>query len=513
MEAGTSPLWLSVLAVLDGVTPFRLEWIAAVAGVLSTAGGLAFAVLGTRTALDAALPTWRLLLPLGALVYVAVPSAWDFTTSGLDTGLGLLWLGIVWWLLARRVASSAERERPPPAWVAIVVGLGPVVRPDFALFSFFFVVALLATSPRRARSVVRTIAWAVAVPFVVELARMAYFASIVPNPAIAKEAGRSYWDQGWTYFGNFVGGFVLWVPVALAVTLVVAQLWKVRSPDARCFRVVASLVIASGTAHALYVTRVGGDFMVGRLLLPALFVILLPASVVQVKGWRWVVALAVVAWALVCMLWLRVDHDFTSGIVDERRYWSELVAMTHNPVTLDSYANTALAQGGRRAARLADGRRRLLMVDGGTPGSATLPLARDVPATVVANIRPLGIFSYAAGLDVHVVDTSGLADTTASHLRVDQRGRPGHEKERDLEWVIAEYTDADRLSADDDGPAVIAARRALGCGDLRALHRATRDPLDLGRMFDNLTDAVTFTNLRYSRDPVVAARELCGPGR
>ena len=41
----------------------------------------------------------RLLLPAGALVYIAVPPARDFATSGLENGLVLAYLGLLWWMM------------------------------------------------------------------------------------------------------------------------------------------------------------------------------------------------------------------------------------------------------------------------------------------------------------------------------------------------------------------------------------------------------------------------------
>ena len=40
-----------------------------------------------------------LLLPAGALVYIALPPARDFATSGLENGLVLAYLGLLWWMM------------------------------------------------------------------------------------------------------------------------------------------------------------------------------------------------------------------------------------------------------------------------------------------------------------------------------------------------------------------------------------------------------------------------------
>jgi arabinofuranosyltransferase len=183
VETATSPVWVAVLALLDLLTPFRLEWIAAVTGLAATAGALVLSVFGTRRALRG-LGATGLFLPLGALVYASLPPAWDFATSGLETGISLLWLAACWWFLCGRLALRPAARAGVVWYVPIVLGLGPLVRPDFLVFSAAFVLALVVLS--RSDEVVRVIALALVVPVVTELVRMAYYASLVPNTALAK---------------------------------------------------------------------------------------------------------------------------------------------------------------------------------------------------------------------------------------------------------------------------------------------------------------------------------------
>src|ERR1700750_3046876 len=76
-----------------------------------------------------------LLLPAGALVYIAVPPARDFATSGLESGLVMAYLGLLWWMMG--CWSQAGRTRPAcPVFVAtlaFVAGLSVLVRPELAL--------------------------------------------------------------------------------------------------------------------------------------------------------------------------------------------------------------------------------------------------------------------------------------------------------------------------------------------------------------------------------------------
>jgi arabinofuranosyltransferase len=56
------------------------------------------------------------------------------------------------------------------------------------------------------------------------------------------------------------------------------------------------------------------------------------------------------------------------------------------------------------------------------------------------------------------------------------------------------------------------ARRALGCGPLRALGDATRGPLTLERFFANIPLAFKLHNLRIPNDPQRAYQQFCRRG-
>ena len=64
------------------------------------------------------------MLPAGALVYIAVPPARDFATSGLESGLVMAYLGLLWWMMV--CWSQAKRGRRRTVFIialAFVAGL------------------------------------------------------------------------------------------------------------------------------------------------------------------------------------------------------------------------------------------------------------------------------------------------------------------------------------------------------------------------------------------------------
>jgi arabinofuranosyltransferase len=529
VEVGTSPLWLAVLSVLDLLLPFRLEWIAAITSLAATGGAVALAVFGTRRASWPAVPKGAVLLPLGAIVYAALPPVWDFATSGLENGLGLLWIAVCWWLLCTRIATG-RLEPAPRWWVPVVLSLGPLVRPDLALFSVAFIVALLVLCERRFVTIGRVTALAAVVPVVTELARMAYYGDIVPNTAIAKEGMSSNWGQGWAYLRDYVTPYALVVPIVLLTVWWLVTTRRSGGIGARPDLVVGLVVVAGGLLHALYVVRVGGDFMHARMLLPTTFMVLLPVSVVAVRARGWWLAAIVLVWAVVCAGWMRPPYstalptgvsaaaapdpyDPGTGIADERLFWVRSSGTAH-PVTLDDYLpRNMFAREGARVARLAaDGHRGLLLHPGDSARSL-VPLRAGVDAQIVVTEPALGLLAYAAGDRVDVVDDHGLASPLAAHQRLHARGRPGHEKILSDAWFVAEYADPrDRIPDGVNPREVAAARRALGCEPLRSLEDDPTRRFNLTDAMRDFEDALTTSSYRFAPDPVIAARQACRRG-
>ena len=172
-----------------------------------------------------------MLLPLGAIVYAALPPAWDFATSGLENGLGLLWIAVCWWLLCTRIATG-RTEPAPRWWVPVVLSLGPLVVPTWRCSASRSSSRLLVLCERRFVTIGRVTALAALVPVVSELARMAYYGDIVPNTTIAKEGMSANWAQGWAYLRDYVTPYALVIPIVLLHRLVARHnpaVWRHRS--------------------------------------------------------------------------------------------------------------------------------------------------------------------------------------------------------------------------------------------------------------------------------------------
>ncbi|MFC7305445.1 hypothetical protein ACFQVC_14585 [Streptomyces monticola] len=480
-ESSTGTLWQWLL-VAAGAPGTDIASAAVYGGLLLTAAGFALAALGclrlygTSTA-----------LPLGGLVLLALPPVWDFATSGLETGLATCWLAGAWLLLV---------TAPTSAWTSVVLGLGPLVRPDLGLVSAVFLGAQWLMARPSRRSALAGLGAAVALPAAYEIFRAGYYGHLVPLPGVTKEASQSLWARGFTYLGDFAGPYLLWVPALF----VLAAVLPTRMDGPRPPLVPALAPVVAGLLCWVYVIKVGGDFMHGRMLLPGLFLMLLPVFLVPATR-AWTIAVAGVGvWALVCASWLRIPYEGRlgpQGIADERGVYVHQNAdphpVRHTFAGANWHASYALLARGAEPASLLLGRTK---VAAGAP-------------TVTGVHNVLGLNGTAIPLSGAALDPIGLSYPLAAHSQQVHGGRVGHDKQLPVEWIIADRG-ADELPPGADPLKVAAARNALRCPPLTDLRTATTAPLTPARFLDNLTGAWSRTAFRFPNDPVEAERELCG---
>ncbi len=504
VEAYTSPLWVLLLAVTHAITRLRVEYVALVLGLLLTTAAVVVGGSAAVRLMGDERPGIR--VPLGMFAFVAVAAAWDFTTSGLEGGLVLAWIALSWWLLV---------TRKRPALCALVIGLGPLVRPDLLIFSLAFLAGLAVITPRHRW--LRLLAAAALVPVAYQLFRMGYFAAVEPNTALAKEATLPYWSQGWAYFRDFVDTYLLWMPTTVALVVVTAQARRQRRRHRNAEATLTVLPVAAGLIHAIYVVRVGGDFMHGRMLLPSLFGVLLPVAVtITARAKAPLLAVAVAGtWAVAGGLLLRpaTALNLKTGIADEREIWVGAARKAH-PVTIDDYAHSRFAIDAQTIKATVSEQPGTVLVgpEGDSLSVSPLPLRAGVPAAVAVARPSVGIIGYATGSRVLVFDQLGLANPLGSRVRLHTRGRPGHEKAIDYSWLIARYTNpgAPLSPAVPSANEVPDARAALACPPLHHLTEAVDGPLTIGRFFSNVWHSWSFTRLRFDANPAAARQELCG---
>lgn len=596
VESNTSTLWTYLIYFTHEVTGGRLELV--VLGVALTLSMLAvvFAMLGTRVMYrgtrraPAGAP--MVLLPFGVLVYVMLPPARDFATSGLETGLVICWIGVMWFGM-QRWARAGHREyrfglpTPEVAVLAFIAGLGPLVRPEMALAAVAFL-GLMAAAAQSWRHLAWLVAIAGTVPVVYQLWRMSYYALPYPLTAVAKDAGGSKWGRGLEYLWDLLSPYVLLLPLAAVLVAGLVCLWAVANPvsawrdrraswgrddaagrdendDAaatddtaigtvfsrlgllrgrvRSTPVVTVVFLVVAVVMLLYVTRVGGDFMHGRVLLPSLFLLLLPVSVVPLPIGpardrddahvrRVVVPVVAAAW-LVVVGWavtVEVTQDpfrdepesiTAAGIVDERQFYIQRTGHRH-PLLAEDYLDfprmralvrdVASNQTGAVFLPVPGFQDRwdIVSYDRPMPGLAPFELPEDPIKTVV--FLNLGMTSMNLPLDVKVYDTVGLAAPLAAHTDRMEDGRIGHDKFLPYDWVLAEtgvVEDPVNFPRWIDVNWVNQAEVALQCPATQALIESYSAPLTHERRWSNLVNAFSYAEYRMNRIPAYEVQR-CG---
>jgi arabinofuranosyltransferase len=505
VEAASSAAWLGLL-VVGRVVFFWLpvEWVAVLLGVATTV----FAVVVAEMASIRLFRT-RLLLPFGVLVFIALPPVWDFATAGLETGLTLLWIAGSQYAL---VHATQTRRARHILMAATTIGLGPLVRPDLLVMMLVFLAALVVvTLPHSRRDLMRIGIAALAIPALYEMFRIAYYGALVPNTAFAKEATSSNWRFGRLYLEDFVDPYELWIALLLFGLVFVVFVSQSPAPQ----RLLLAAPVVAGVLHGFFVTRGGGDHMHGRMLLPALFALMLPVAAIPIRTVSVAALAGVLLWSAIPVWSGGPGYVGTNpdAITNERTFWVRRA--TDHPVTADEFRNETFASavmtgfGNEAADRAQRGERSLLPYRFGA-ANTILPLRRSVPYDIVITMGAIGMLSVTAGTDVYVADRLGIADPIASRIKVEKRGRPGHEKFLPVEWFVARFARHDTNSADVASPAQVAAsREALQCPVVRRMLARSSAPLSLGRIAHNVVDAFRDFDVRISRDPAQVARS-CG---
>ena len=558
IEANTSTVW-SYLVTLGGWVggPVRLEYVALAFALVLSVAGVALVMLGTGRLYAPSLVGRRaVLLPAGVLVYIALPPARDFATSGLENGLVLAYLGLLWWMLV--CWSQAPRRNPATgkgkhdatsgrfdATLAFVAGLSVLVRPELALIGVGVLLMMLVATGRWRRRTVIVVAGGL-LPVGYQIFRMGYYGLLTAGTAVAKDATVSKWQQGFVYLANFNGPYLLWVPLILLVGLALlllavrGLLWGSRDQPARNQRrwgrivqspnAVVVFMVVSGLLQAVYWVRQGGDFMHGRVLLTPIFCLLIPVAVIPIvlpqnaratrgpgillAGATGVIWLAVLGWAAWAANSPGLGADGTrvtaSGIVDERKFYAQATGHAH-PLTAADYLDyprmravlVAINNTPDGALLLPSGNYDQWDVVPAIPPPPPIPPDYQGPHTVF--FTNLGMLGMNVGLDVRVIDQIGLANPLAMHTARIEDGRIGHDKNLFPDWAVAEgpfLKERPFIPVYIDPEWIAQAQVALTCPQTDAMLTAVRGEMGPRRFVSNVLHALQFTDYRIDRVPL-----------
>jgi hypothetical protein len=303
-----------------------------------------------------------------------------------------------------------------------------MAHPDQAILVGALALALLLDSPRRRQGV--AFAATVAIVFgSYYIGRWAYYGEFWTNTYYAKSASSAYFAQGITYLGVALLSGGLWGTLPALVAGLVAP-----HPPRNAFLLRVFCAIGF-PVFVLYIAKIGGDFMDGRLvtsLLPPLFVM----GTLAVAA-RWPTGRR-----------LTDEPRASADPLEGSPGWARRLKSASGPFVLAALMLTA----GLRLAVVRPGEKLSNIADEGS----FYRLASFSPP-VVANSYfeqgrtlgaafPHGDVKMAAGCvgmvgfysKLPMLDQFGLNDKVTARMPIAQRARPGHEKlariPRLLEW-------------------------------------------------------------------------------
>lgn len=563
VEANTSTLWQYLIYLVALVSDARLEMIAMWLALIFTTAALAIGAWGTSRLYRRHRAV--LLVPVGGLIYLAVPPARDFATSGLEWGLSLFWIAVLWWLLVSWATPTVVSGRHRVAsrvdgivyWLAFWCGLSWLVRPELALYGGLVGLLILIGTPSwKGRALI--MAAALPVPLGYQIFRMGYYGLITPHTAVAKSASDAQWANGWAYASDLSEPYHLWIALVVALLMAAIVLWRLSTspvPDpagrrgvvrvARTPGTATALILLAAALHTTYVLRVGGDFMHGRMLLLPLFAALLPVLVVPLldlarPSWVFDTALVVSFVGLSWWAWsvvadghtLNWDEEYADdlGIVDERDFWTFANNREQGdpPLLASDFTDNKGLRDFAPIMEQAEAEDAALMSQYLTGDPAyfswmTNPrqdaAANALDGSGLGNLRPtlyhtnLGMTSMNAPLDFRVLDTVGLTTPLAARLPRDEDGRVGHDKWLPFSWQAADTdADIDLLYGWYPREETRVAREALQTPEISELLATSREPMSWSRFLANIRYSLTEgRTLQIAFDPEEAITELGPP--
>ncbi|PRP95029.1 hypothetical protein ENSA5_40270 [Enhygromyxa salina] len=383
VQAFTHPLWLLLCGLVYAITSEFFYSLIIFGALVSTC---ALAIVSLRLARSE-------LVGISLVLAAALSHAFvDYSTSGLENPLTHLLIGLSAWVYLGRVPDARRF-----ALLCLLGGLALLSRPDNAILLGPVVLAAGVQAYRRGATVkalIRAVLLGGVPLFAWELFSLIYYGLLVPNTALAKlnsgvEAGELI-HQGLLYFVATLDADPLTLLIIVAGTLA-----PFVTRDRRMMPFAIGVIL-----HALYLTKIGGDFMLGRFFTAPMFMALVCLS--QVK---------------------RVDRT-QFGVV------TAVVAalgLSAHPNTFEINSRTlstaSEARGERRVTNT-----RALLAKGASLSHATrirtmpdhkwtsLGLRGSRPGHRVQIATALGFRGFSGGPEVHWIDNVALSDPLLARL-------------------------------------------------------------------------------------------------
>jgi arabinofuranosyltransferase len=304
-----------------------------------------------------------------------------YGTSGMETMFATL--------LVTLAVERAMCQRPGQAGIAGVAAV--MAHPDLGIFYLSLGLAIVFGKGLRRKS------WLYAVPFALLYVpyfawRWHYYGDPFPNTFYAKSGDLAYFGQGALYLAASAMQTGAWVLIPFAAI----ACWRHRDT------LIARHAMISIPVYFFYLAKIGGDFMLGRLFVPAMpLLALLAERAIRdlLRENRPAIAQASLAsLALVAApVHLIEPGTIVYGLADETSFY-RLSSVLPLRLTGETFQGAELL--------------------------------RD--ALAGTGIRPVMAFGSIGFLgyttELPLLDIRGLTDRTVAHSPLGERGRPGHEK-------------------------------------------------------------------------------------
>ncbi len=258
----------------------------------------------------------------------------------------------------------------------------------------------LALEPGRRRNLLSYLLPLVVVYLPYFVARFVYFGRAFPNTYDAKAGGGFYLSQGALYWAAWLIGGGVWALLpAIAVGL-----WRVRATLLGRYALLAVVLMVA------YVTKIGGDYMLGRLVVAILPVLFLMAEL-GLRAWTRHGALAI---GFGCLAFAIASLPTT--LVRPRAIeWNLADERTHTPLVSFSPV--------RIGSNMFD---RAKLFEQHFTKAGLRPILADFE---------IGMMGYYT--DLELIDIHGLTDRHVARQALLRRGRPGHEHVADVDYLRA----------------------------------------------------------------------------
>jgi hypothetical protein len=397
VEGYTNFLWLALIAACGRL---GLDMPLATVG-LNLLAYLATIVL-VRRAVQRLISDHEVIASFAAVMTALSYPMVSFATGGLETMFCAL--------LVLAAAIAAHEDRTLAAGTYGIAAT--IAHPDHAVFYVAIAAVVLASKLRSQQRSAPAPWWRrpavsglvrYAAPFVIVyvpyfVLRWRYYGDPLPNTFYAKAGGGAYYGQGLRYlFASALVAGVVGVLPAFAVGA-----YRLRRT------VFGQIIMVSLPLYLCYVTLIGGDFMIGRLLVPVLPLVFVVAEIgVRTSRDRpRLAALLAVPLVLACLpTSIHKPGQPRWYLTDERTYYP---VETLHPMTV----------GGPTAPR----------------AEALHKYFPDAGPELHYAAHEIGYLAWRTRL--HIVDMHGLTDRELARMPLTTRTRPGHEHNATASYVL-----------------------------------------------------------------------------